>query len=492
MTIFTCDLQDFSFSLPKKSSFLLYSSYHCVSEESIYFDECYDYEWYIKNRYKYKFRRSKLISSGIDGYIEVDGDIVSYSVYYENQKPKLFVSNVCTRDSWSDFDEVLKDIYVFSPKRNLESSELNRYFSELLNLEVNLQKQEMVRMADIIESSEVEILKKSGVYFFGPLRVSPLVLYSQNRPVTFAIYDKDLNYNSTSALKDGVAYIRGTDIPEDYVERIRVALGKVRINKPNSDIRSSRSIHELIEADPRVYYKGIARHCPVRPTPVVNPQNQQNTDTQILYPKTNPRLYIAPPGYYISLKINKVKPPPGLKPFPAFPCCIASQERRGNNVYKIYRECTTDEEFAEKIKDITLRTSTTRLIEPEYTGSLYMPLNKFWNPNNFYRKRVLDWSSVFSVSGKLVVDSQVELNSRKLGLRDTSGLQKYIDNDPAHDIRLTYHLINKDMVILVKRPNDLLKQYSGKKLSQVDPKVTPVVIIYEDKELQGSEVILSF
>ncbi|KAI9297798.1 hypothetical protein K502DRAFT_327914 [Neoconidiobolus thromboides FSU 785] len=173
------------------------------------------------------------------------------------------------------------------------------------------------------------------------------------------------------------------------------SLKKLYDKHGNSEYKTS--LRDLIQADPKVFYTGILRHCSIKPIPFKKfDLHEKNSDTQVLYPKDNPVLYRAPLGYFVSLKINKVKPSSGTAIYPIFPCCIKSEERRKNNIYQIYKECSSDHEFKRKIELMLVRVLSTTIVNIDYVSSIYTPLNSVWSASEYLRIRVVDWFEEFS------------------------------------------------------------------------------------------------
>jgi hypothetical protein len=290
-------------------------------------------------------------------------------------------------------------------------------------------------------------------------------------------------------------------------QRLLESIGRRKIEELEDLILLSPNNTRLND-DPRVWYSGVARHCPCRPQ---GSDKGTHTDfridpkRQILFPKERPVLYTAPEGFYIGLKVNKVQPPEGYSkrygdPYPAFPCYYSIVQHKRQRAYIIYMSCANDHEFKTRMGVEGSRESSKKtLLEPGQRGSIvgYEPLeNIFLDRKRYYRRRVTSWSIFFQDVTRKVSDLEMERCYKEfhhLDYSDAGGsLKDYFLRESLPNIRFYHPLIeertNSRVIILIRKEDRvfLYKPYSPRK----EFKHYIFVILYTQRDVDlGYEVI---
>jgi len=257
--------------------------------------------------------------------------------------------------------------------------------------------------------------------------------------------------------------------------------------------------------DERVWYPGIARHCPQRPTevPIKNIRDEEIDPLHyILFPKESPRLYFSGDDFYIGLKENKVAPPRRLenKTFPAFPCCYKTKQYERQEMYIDYLRCNTDDEFKMLFKKYSERGSSKKgIILPGQVGyiSNYHPFeNILKDTTKYLRTRLSDWK-------QLLKDEEIKFNDEvmrkcykefyRLGFVDFSNsLFEYFLSTSTPDIRFFYPFIERifdtELMILVRKKSVMYEFLPVIKKSY-KKNVSIVIKHYDGEDNVGYELI---
>lgn len=227
---------------------------------------------------------------------------------------------------------------------------------------------------------------------------------------------------------------------------------------------------KLREGDPRVWYSGIARHCSVKPIIVdsnnINKQQISNDGKYLLFPKKDSRVYCAPEGYYIGLKINRIPPPRYYvgEPYVAFPCCYKHPQNLPGTLYYKYIISGTDDEFKRKVSEKYFREVKKTIVNRGFRGVVYSPIREIVNNPRLMRYRVEDWKKELGVDINVPRITQEEesvcfKNFAYLGYRDPRTLMQYCRTVPDHDIRITYHIfsvrLEANIVVFVRDKNKI-------------------------------------
>ncbi|KAJ2430907.1 hypothetical protein GGF41_000782 [Coemansia sp. RSA 2531] len=321
----------------------------------------------------------------------------------------------------------------------------------------------------------------------------------------FQIFNERCDANVVAVIHNGYIVminnkLRGLD-DSSFVDEVCEVISSIIVSSDESSDNlklyrpDATEANTLIRADPRVYYPGIARHCPVKPTPLKNfdVNTTCSNETQVLYPKHSPVLYKAPPGYFIGLKLNRITPPEDYPypTFPVFPCCLKTKGYSLRSIYSVYLQSQDDAEFETKIQPLLTRTSNPVLLDPECVGSLYTPLNKMSELKQYVRTRVTSWFEQLGCSFGNISEEEYQQcgkNFTKLGLRDDTTLRDYM-NYELHDIRITYSLfearLGANIVIYVNRDKGF---FQFRTASSVEMKKKVYVIVYESKSKSGTSL----
>lgn len=477
-------------------------------DRDVVFKQRYDCQWYINNIGELATRPDNY---GLLGYVFVGRPQVAVSFFVDNETRRLFASSLCNYSSWDSglVDSILNDaikmkatLTFMNMKQDLEST-----FAELFNLpEVSLDESIVGFVREVTRSSEhSHRLSVGSTITVRGNRISMIKKRVANCSRRFQIFNERCDANVVAVIHNGYIVmindkLRGLD-DVSFVDDVFMIISSIVVSPDESSENlklyrpDATEANILIRADPRVYYPGIARHCPVKPTPVKNfdASTTCSNETQVLYPKSSPVLYKAPPGYFIGLKINRITPPEDYPytTFPVFPCCLKTKGYSLKSIYSMYLQSQDDTEFQIKIQHLLSRTSNPVLLDPECVGSLYTPLNKMSELKQYVRVRVTSWFEQLGCSFSDISEEeyqQCHKNFIKLGLRDDTTLREYLGYD-LHDIRITYNLfetrLKANIVIYINRDKGF---FQFRTTSSVEMKEKIYVIVYESRVKIGTSL----
>lgn len=262
------------------------------------------------------------------------------------------------------------------------------------------------------------------------------------------------------------------------------------------------------QGDPRVWYPGIARHCPYRPlVSRIDSIGQYDIDPekQILFPKDSPCLYTAPEGYFIGLKENKVIPPKEYlekygEPYVAFPCCYIVSQYKRQRLYMSYLRCSSDENFRREVtKESEKESSRKQLLNPNQMGSIsgYEPFDHlFRDRKRYFRKRVMDWDEIHPRREALESSDVAKLCYKEffhLGYSDAAGsLMEYFKEEKLPDVRFFHPVLEEStdsrVMIFVKKENNIYFYKPREVKKKFTSYIFIVMYIHNGREI-GYEVL---
>ncbi|KAJ1946926.1 hypothetical protein GGF37_000825 [Kickxella alabastrina] len=495
-------------------SVVKYVCFYGVQDREVVFKQRYDSGWYVNHNNKIPTRPE---SSGLMGFISLAEEddqscpsspsllsppVASFFINDSNEM-SLFVSTVASYDSWcaGDMDKILEDANVMRVLTSPASH--NRLKAIILDVFGVSVEESQVGNVSRHQSSKVRQHKISlnNLIIVDRNRITLLRKNSGNSARIFVVFNPASDAKVTVAMQDSFMFIISHNLErlEDtsFIEPLKDIMLSIRITtSENNEEERCQEANLLKNVDPRVFYAGIARHCPVKPIPFKRfASTETNTPFQILYPKKDPVLYKAKPGYFIGLKINKVAAPEdhAFETLPAFPCCLLTPGYFSTSVHQIYLDSKDDDDFMHRVANKMLKVSSPTLVRPGQVGSCYTPLNTIPGFKKKSRQRVTDWFVQLGCNFENITDAEYNRcleNFSRLGLRDSTTLRQYIRH-PLHDIRITYHMfeerMRKEVVIYINRNKKIVQfvrpQSKMSGLEQVH------VIIYETKGLDGFEVL---